>query len=185
MVTYSDIVKNPKIPRENASSQVNNQNKRRVYNKSNTQRKKPTNTRKPNPPQPPFSFNLFVGNMPSNANGMPQILADRALLGLMNAQNIPIGVQNPVNPLQAQPQAVPPPPAGHILGGGFGADERQQLQDVVDAMHVFHGDQQRIIREINDNAFNQDRQNELRDELNNIQRLGRERTIFIIVIRSI
>jgi hypothetical protein len=41
-------------------------------------------------------------------------------------------------------------------------------------MHVFHGDQQRIIREINDNAFNQDRQNELRDELNNIQRLGRE-----------
>ena len=177
------LVKNPRIPKENAASQVNSKTKRRVYN-TNTQRKKPTNTRQPKQPpssQPPFNFNLFLGNM--GGNGMPQILADRALLGLMNAQNIPNGVQNPVNPLPVPP--VPPVPAGHILGGGFGADERQQLQDVVDAMHVFHGDQQRIIREINDNAFNQDRQNELRDELNNIQRLGRERTIFIIVIRSI
>ena len=46
MPTYSDIVKNPRIPRENAGSQANNQNKRRVYNKSHlqhTQRKKTTN----------------------------------------------------------------------------------------------------------------------------------------------
>ena len=103
---------------------------------------------------------------------MPQILADRALLGLMNAQNIPIGVQNPVNPLPVQPQAVPPPvppvpppPAGHILGGGFGEDDRRQLQDVVDSQRIFYDEQQVIRNAINNNAFNQERQNQLRDEL--------------------
>lgn len=160
MPTYGDIVKNPRIPRENAGSQVNNQNKRRVY-KSRlhyTQRKKTTNTRKPNQPQPPFNFNLYVGNMPGNANnGIPQILADRALLGLMNSQNIPIGGQNPVNPL--------PPPVGHILGGGFGEDDRQTLQDVVEAQRLFYDEQNNIRNAINNNAFNQERQNELRDEL--------------------
>lgn len=167
MTTYSDIVKNPKIPRENAASQVNNKNKRRVYNKSDTQRKKSTNTRQPKQPpssQPPISFNLFLGNM--GEKGMPQILADRALLGLMNAQNIPNGVQNPGNPLPNPPvPPVPPPAAGHILGGGFNAEDRQQLQDVVDAQRVFFEEQNNIRREINANAFNLERQNELRDDL--------------------
>ena len=148
MVTYSDIVKNPKIPKENAGSQVNNQSKRRVY-KSNTQRKKTTNTRKPNQTQP-FNFNLYVGNIPSGSNnGIPQILADRALIGLMNAQNIPIGGQNPV----------PQPPAG------FNADDRQQLVDIVEAQRIFYDEQNNIRNAINNNAFNQERQNQLRDEL--------------------
>ena len=169
MPTYSDIVKNPRIPRENAGSQANNQNKRRVYNKSHlqhTQRKKTTNQRKPNTPQPPFSFNLFLGNM--GGNGMPQIPADRALLGLMNAQNaqnIPNAIQNPVNLL---------PPPGHILGGGFGVDDRRQLQDVVDAQHLFFEEQNNIRREMNANAFNQERQNQLRDELLANQNNSRE-----------
>ena len=158
MPTYSDVVKNPRIPRENAGSQANNQNKRRVYNKSQTNRKKTTNTRKSNPPQQPFSFNLFLGNM--GGNGMPQILADRALLGLMNAQNIPNGVQ-PIPPVQP----VPPPGGGHILGDGFNADDRQQLQDVVDIQQMFSEEQQNIRRAINNNAFNQERQDDLRDKL--------------------
>ena len=170
MPTYSDIVKNPRIPRENAGSQANNQNKRRVYNKSNTQRKKQTNTRKPNQPQPPFNFNLYVGNMPSGSNnGIPQILADRALLGLMNSQNIPIGGQNPVNPLPAQP-----PPVPHILGGGFHADDRQQLVDIVEAQRIFYDEQNNIRNAINNNAFNQERQNQLRDELLANQNNSRE-----------
>ena len=166
MATYNDVVRNPRIPRENAGSQANNQNKRRVYNKSQTNKKKTTNTRKSNPPQPPFSFNLFLGNM--GGNGMPQILADRALLGLMNAQNIPNGVQNPVNPLPAQPPQVPPPGGGHILGGGpggFREDDRRQLEDVVDIQQMLFEEQQNIRNAINNNAFNQERQNQLRDEL--------------------
>lgn len=161
MTTFNDVVRNPRIPKENAGSHPNRQNKRRVYNKSAPKsRQAQTNNKSNKPQQSPFNFNLFIGNM--EGNGLPQILADRALLGIMNAQNIPNGLQNPANPVQNPV----PPDQGHILGGGFNNEDRQQLVDVVAQQVELRNNHQNLLNEIQNNQFNVNRQEQLQNLIN-------------------
>ena len=164
MTTFNDVVRNPRIPKENAGSHPNRQNKRRVYNKSAPKsRQAQTNNKSNKPQQSPFNFNLFIGNSNTEGNGLPQILADRALLGIMNAQNIPNGLQNPANPVQ---NPVPPVAQGHILGGGVNNENRQQLADVVAQQVELRNNHQNLLNEIQNNQFNVNRQEQLQNLIN-------------------